>query len=353
MFIPPLLWYSWNVSLHLHLRPEEKHWAAKVTYCWKNVFVCLSSSSSVFLFYPPKSFSSWRRCSVGVKSTSCLQLILRSWAFSSVTTEQKRHTTKCHLQQKKTTRLKFTLLNSNMINSLNSVVHLTCVSILCKLDCHVRLLCNKVTFFFFSSSPAVNIWSNVNFKTGTWSWFTADLLWPVDEMRKTKCAGWNMLFWKLSADASYDDFVFLSFFVEPKSSEAVRSGRRHYQRYGRRHVTADIKRVVSVLQFTQADIESIVAQSAQRPEVLRGRVCFVCAHYVFPTNQIKTWRKEKPDTCLRGEMMNFLLFLFFPLSSMFMLLLSRLQRPERPPVESYNHYRRPPFNGPKKRLKRA
>lgn len=84
-----------------------------------------------------------------------------------------------------------------------------------------------------------------------------------------------------------------------------------------------------------------------------GGCVFVCAHYVFPTNQIKTWRKEKPDTCLGGEMMNFLLFLFFPLSSMFMLLLSRLQRPERPPVESYNHYRRPPFNGPKKRLKRA
>lgn len=72
-------------------------------------------------------------------------------------------------------------------------------------------------------------------------------------------------------------------------------------------MTADIKRVVSVLQFTQADIESVVAQSAQRPEVLCGTVCFT-----FPTNQIKIWRKEKPDTCLGGEMMNFLLFLFFP-----------------------------------------
>lgn len=50
---------------------------------------------------------------------------------------------------KKPTLLKFTLLNINMINSLNSVVNLTCVSILCKLDCHVRLLCNRVTFFFF------------------------------------------------------------------------------------------------------------------------------------------------------------------------------------------------------------
>lgn len=35
-------------------------------------------------------------------------------------------------------------------------------------------------------------------------------------MRKTKCAGWNMSFWKLSADASYDDFVFLSFFCWTK-----------------------------------------------------------------------------------------------------------------------------------------
>lgn len=52
---------------------------------------------------------------------------------------------------KKTTLLKFTVIIINMINSPNSVVNLTCVSILCKLDCHVRLLCNGVKFFFQSS----------------------------------------------------------------------------------------------------------------------------------------------------------------------------------------------------------
>lgn len=48
-----------------------------------------------------------------------------------------------------------------------------------------------------------------------------------------------------------------------------------------------------------------------------GGVCFVFAHYVFPTNQIKTRRKEKPDTCLREEMVNFLLSLPPPLLNVY------------------------------------
>lgn len=52
--------------------------------------------------------------------------------------------------------------------------------------------------------------------------------------------------------------VFLFFFIfSNRSSETVRSEQPPppQQRKGRRHVTADIKPVASVLQFTQADIE--------------------------------------------------------------------------------------------------